>query len=140
MSESETIGDWYLAPWEAQSLLGGNSSADFRLKVVDVLGNEITSDHISIGRKIRLMAEDTSGSIIAFRALSCAAQNGVSRYYILRAGCGDGLVFKKSDGFETTGNVVLSPYFEAFKLAGGRDTIEFECRFTQCEETCNGVR
>ncbi|XP_064611629.1 vitelline envelope sperm lysin receptor-like [Liolophura sinensis] len=139
ISSSETISDWFLNPWEAQTLLGGNSSATFVLEVIDVLDREVTSDYISIGRKVRLMAQDISGQAVSFRALSCSAQNDVSRYYVLRAGCGDGLVFPKTSGFQTVGNRVYSPYFDAFKLSGPDDTVEFQCRFIECPGPCNGV-
>ncbi|XP_064611610.1 vitelline envelope sperm lysin receptor-like [Liolophura sinensis] len=132
VSSEQNITDWFLNPWESQTLLGGNSSAAFVLKVMDVLGEEVTSDYISLGRKIRLMAEDSSGKAVAFRALSCSALNSVSRYHILRAGCGDGLVFSKTAGFKTEGNKVYSPFFEAFKLAGADYSVNFQCRFTEC--------
>ncbi|XP_064605728.1 vitelline envelope sperm lysin receptor-like [Liolophura sinensis] len=139
VSKTETIAEWFLNPWEQQTLLGGNSTAAFTLKVMDVLGNEVTGDHISIGRKIQLVAWDITGRLNSFRALSCAAVNSQSRYYILRAGCGDGLIFPKTIGFETRGNCVYSPWFEAFKLSGGDSTIRFECTFTACGQNCDGV-
>lgn len=53
--------------------------------------------------------------------------------------CGDGLVFPKTSGFQTIGNKVYSPYFDAFKLSGPDDTVEFQCRFVECPGPCNGV-
>ncbi|XP_064611644.1 uncharacterized protein LOC135475643 [Liolophura sinensis] len=70
VSKTETIADWFLNPWEKQTLLGGNSSATFTLKVMDALGQEVTGDHISIGRKIQLVAWDTTGDLQPFGTVS----------------------------------------------------------------------
>ncbi|XP_064611720.1 vitelline envelope sperm lysin receptor-like [Liolophura sinensis] len=137
LSATETIAEWFLNPKEMQTLLGIASKAVFDLQVVDVLGRPVGPDHISIGRKIRLKATDSSNELQAFRALSCEAKNENSTYAILRAGCGDGLVFNKRVGFETTGAEVLSPYFEAFRLRGSAN-IQFQCTFTACDGSCDG--
>ncbi|XP_064596411.1 uncharacterized protein LOC135463020 [Liolophura sinensis] len=103
VSKTETIADWFLNPWEKQTLLGANSTATFTLKVMDVLGQEVTSEQIAIGRKM-------------WRRLDLS----------------------QTSGFETRGNCVYSPWFEAFKLSGGDNTVRFECTYTACNENCDG--
>ncbi|XP_064611313.1 vitelline envelope sperm lysin receptor-like [Liolophura sinensis] len=128
----------YIAPEEKQHLKGErHKTGNFSLTVIDVLGRQLIDDHLHIGRLVRLKAVETSGTITAFRALSCLVSNHLTSYAILRAGCGDGIIFGKKEGFLTIGSVVYSPYFDAFKL-NGSSQVQFECNFTVCESTCNG--
>ncbi|XP_064610925.1 vitelline envelope sperm lysin receptor-like [Liolophura sinensis] len=136
---TESLTDGHILPSE-QKLVSETSRTrqlTFELSVIDITNAVVLTDNIYMGKKIRLRAVDPSNSVVAFRALSCVARNGVSSYAILKAGCGDGTVFKKTTGFRTIGKEVISPYFEAFQLKGG-DTVQFQCNFTECEERCDG--
>ena len=52
--------------------------------------------------------------------------------------CGDGVIFKKTAGFVTTGKTALSPYFKAFRLIDS-ENIRFECTYTTCASACDDV-
>ncbi|KAK6196125.1 hypothetical protein SNE40_001411 [Patella caerulea] len=75
------------------------------------------------------------------RATSCDAVGGKKgkgkRYAVLRAGCGDGQIFKKQEGFITVGRTSRSPYFKPFYVEGDK-FIDFVCNFTICSSSCDG--
>lgn len=42
------------------------------------------------------------------------------------------------EGFNTTGNIAVSPYFRGFRLVGD-DMLTFHCTFSICDGYCDGV-
>ncbi|XP_041370540.1 vitelline envelope sperm lysin receptor-like [Gigantopelta aegis] len=131
---NKTIVEGLIAAKTIQSY-HGNTNLTMTLAVTDVIGDTITS-HIHIGRKIRLKGSIDS-LVNGLHAVGCDAigKNNNRRYAIIRAGCGDGIVFQKDAGFKTKDNVTWSPYFEAFTLPGNT-AISFECNFTVCTLPC----
>lgn len=107
------------------------------LTVVDVVGSPVDGSRIPLGRIIRLKATVSGRELV--RPVNCIASSGSQKYRILLGGCGDGLVFNKGVGFKILGNVILSPYFVAFRL-DGQTSMVFKCNFTACYDanTCDG--
>lgn len=128
-----------IAAKEIQSNQGEDSQSTIEVQVVDVLDIPILGP-LPLRRKVQLQAEASgTATELGLKPVSCDAV-GVQfgrRYAILRAGCGDGLIFAQSEGFTTNGLRSVSPYFKAFKLAGDAQ-LRFECNFTMCPGLCDG--
>ncbi|XP_064599776.1 vitelline envelope sperm lysin receptor-like [Liolophura sinensis] len=136
-SLDKPVDDWLIAPKEKQYLLGKEVSSTFTLRVINVHGDPFFHE-LPLGRWMQLEAISNGKSgEKGIRVLSCVAANSVTSYAILRAGCGDGIVFEKNAGFETRGLRVFSPYFEGFKLKGSNQLM-FVCNITVCDHNCNG--
>lgn len=127
-----------IAPTEILSSMGMNSSSTFTLEMVNVLGDPLVGQNVSLGRIVRLQGVTSAADgEVGLRPVSCFAIDGDSRYAILRAGCGDGIVFRKDRGFTTTGTKTLSPYFAAFSINHG-SVVTFQCIFVTCSKNCDG--
>ncbi|XP_041365250.1 vitelline envelope sperm lysin receptor-like isoform X2 [Gigantopelta aegis] len=98
------------------------------LRLVDTRDNVMDSD-IALGTIIRIVITITGVDFV--KAQQCWATNEVRNYTILIAGCGDGVVFKKNDGFLTVNQTIYSPYFSAFRLQGCTN-LTFECIVSAC--------
>ena len=124
--------------------LGNEFSDSSSLKLIDVLGNEITDSVIPMGKKVRLeLSIDGSGSGVGITPYDCEARNSADTksFKILNAGCGDGVIFPKNEGFTSSGLTATSPIFKAFKLIeslGTTSQISYKCYFANCNETCAG--
>ncbi|XP_046576674.1 vitelline envelope sperm lysin receptor-like isoform X2 [Haliotis rubra] len=138
-SGSKIITDALLAPREIQTNLGPLAKSGYTLDMTNVLGNALPST-VDIGRMVKLTAKsDGRGGESGLRALSCDVV-GVKtnkRYSILRAGCGDGMIFNKTAGFTTKGLTSISPYFATFNLFQDEEVF-FDCNFTLCRKACDG--
>nr|UNY67754.1 VEZP27 [Haliotis tuberculata] len=134
-SQTHSINQKLLAPNEIQLNLGQDSNATFTLRLTDIYGNDLSSSSVHLGRTVQLRA-----SAVGLRhdanmmPVSCDAVSTVSgaRYSILRAGCGDGVVFNKTDGFSSFSNETRSPFFQTFVLEDD-SALRYECNFTLSE-------
>nr|BAB15930.1 vitelline coat protein 42 [Omphalius pfeifferi] len=127
-----------IAPTELMTNAGPASSSSFDLELVDVTGRSLAGQDVHNGRTVQLRGVATSASgVIGIRPVSCFAIDGVAAYAILRAGCGDGIVFPKDRGFITNGLTTLSPYFMAFEI-NFASTVTYKCHFVTCDENCDG--
>ncbi|XP_050411695.1 vitelline envelope sperm lysin receptor [Patella vulgata] len=128
-----------LAPKDIAYHVGGKTTSVLTLDVVDVRHKVITKS-VQKGRHVRLMAtSDGKNNELGIKPVSCDAVGMPSRFRhaIIRAGCGDGSIFKVGTGFVTKGLKSFSPYFMAFQL--NKDTsIDFECNLTLCAQNCDG--
>ncbi|XP_041350604.1 vitelline envelope sperm lysin receptor-like [Gigantopelta aegis] len=137
---------------------GKLSKRNFSLLLVDVLNQNLVGVNIRTGKTVQLKAfvgPDTSmmdqgagAGPFNIRSVgrdertiypvSCDAVGAThgTRYTILRAGCGDGIVFHQDAGFSIKRNVAESPYFKYFHIDGD-DQMKFECNFTVCENCEN---
>ncbi|XP_046373716.2 vitelline envelope sperm lysin receptor-like [Haliotis rufescens] len=128
-----------IAPSELQFHNGPQFSSSVHLGLVDVKGFALDSN-IPAQRKIQIKATtDGKDGEVGLRASSCdvVGINSNERYAILRAGCGDGIIFQKDQGFTTVGKSSFSPYFTSFHLGDDKD-IKFDCNFTTCNTSCDG--
>nr|ABE72950.1 vitelline envelope zona pellucida domain 9 [Haliotis fulgens] len=128
-----------IAPSELQFHNGPQFSSSIHLGLVDVKGFSLDSN-IPAQRKIQIKATtDGKDGELGLRASSCdvVGINSKERYAILRAGCGDGIIFQKDQGFTTVGKSSFSPYFTSFHLGDDKD-IKFDCNFTTCNTSCDG--
>nr|UNY67748.1 VEZP21 [Haliotis tuberculata] len=135
----KVVSDALLAPREIQTNLGPSSKSGYSLDMTDVLGNALPNT-VDIGRMVKLTAKsDGRGGESGLRALSCdvVGVKTTKRYAILRAGCGDGMIFKKTAGFTTKGLTSVSPYFATFNLFQDEEVF-FDCNFTLCRKACDG--
>ncbi|XP_071115388.1 vitelline envelope sperm lysin receptor-like [Haliotis cracherodii] len=134
------IHEGLIAPLEVQHNTGRESKSTVTLNVVDVLGNDLTGSDLHLVKTVQLKAvsKGEQGEK-GFKPVSCDAV-GVKtkkRYPVLRAGCGDGIIFHRNQGFTTTGLTSVSPYFPAFNVASD-PVLRFECNFTFCDAVCDG--
>ncbi|XP_046376466.2 vitelline envelope sperm lysin receptor-like isoform X1 [Haliotis rufescens] len=137
-SKQHRIGDSLIAPSVLKNNVGPGSKAKVNLVVSSVTGGDLSATPLKLGRIVTLAATaTTSGSEVGVRPTSCDAISGQRRYAILRAGCGDGIVFNTTDGFVTKGLTTRSPYFQTFAMGGDR-SMNFECNFTLCSNNCDG--
>ncbi|XP_046352061.2 vitelline envelope sperm lysin receptor-like [Haliotis rufescens] len=113
-----------------------NSTIDMYLSDVQ---NKRLVGKIRMGRYIQLQAELLGNYTdeVGLQAIGCYVKGRFSNYYVLIAGCGDGMIIKKTDGFTTKGRRTASPYFKAFKLVGTQ-TLDFRCTFVICAKNCDG--
>nr|ABE72948.1 vitelline envelope zona pellucida domain 9 [Haliotis discus hannai] len=128
-----------IAPSELQFHNGPQFSSSVHLGLVDVKGVALASN-IPAQRKIQIKATtDGKDGEVGLRASSCdvVGINSKERYAILRAGCGDGIIFQKDQGFTTVGKSSFSPYSTSFHLGDDKD-IKFDCNFTTCNTSCDG--
>nr|UNY67759.1 ZPB [Haliotis tuberculata] len=137
VSKTSKITQSLLAANAIHGYAGGDSSSTIILKMVDVLGHNLNGKSVDLGRKVQLKAVNT-GAEPGIRPVSCdAIDSSKARYSILRAGCGDGIVFPKTVGFKTTDRKTRSPYFQAFTI-NVDPILKFECNFTLCDSQCDG--
>ncbi|XP_046564566.1 vitelline envelope sperm lysin receptor-like isoform X2 [Haliotis rubra] len=94
---------------------------------------------IRLGRYIQLRAEliGNYSDEVGLQAIGCQAEGMFGSYEVLIAGCGDGAIIKKTQGFTAKGRTTASPYFRAFKLVGS-SRMNFRCTFIICEKNCDG--
>ncbi|XP_063433172.1 vitelline envelope sperm lysin receptor-like isoform X2 [Mytilus trossulus] len=123
--------------------LGAEYVGSSTLTLKNVLGEDINATKVSMGKKIYLDLSITGGSEQGLTPYDCYARNSDSSksYKILNAGCGDGIVFKKSAGFTVSGTTAKSPYFKVFKLIetdSANTAVKYSCSFTTCNNTCDG--
>ncbi|XP_067658978.1 vitelline envelope sperm lysin receptor-like [Haliotis asinina] len=140
ISPNQTVDESLVAPLEIQTHNGKKAVSTFSLVLTDVLGAHLTNKNVPLGRKVVLTAStDGKNKEKGLRPDGCDAIGTLTgrRYSILRAGCGDGVVFSQKQGFVTNGLTSMSPYFSAFDMAG-EPSIRFECNFTLCEKVCDG--
>nr|UNY67756.1 VEZP29 [Haliotis tuberculata] len=137
-SGSSKSGPSLIAAKEIQSHQGQKASSRITLDVVNVLGQPIAGP-IPLARKVQLLATASGASSEqGLRPVACDAVSADGhRYSVLRAGCGDGIIFAKSQGFTTKGLQTFSPYFKTFKIRKDR-SLKFECNFTLCDKVCDG--
>ncbi|XP_046543649.1 LOW QUALITY PROTEIN: vitelline envelope sperm lysin receptor-like [Haliotis rubra] len=137
-SNEQGIGRSLIAPKEIQANEGKHGASRLKLRVVNIMGKS-TPRQMKRGHLVRLAASsDGAGGETGLRATACDAvgNNGV-HYAVLRAGCGDGIVFKQTEGFTTKGLNVYSPFFRIFNLKNSI-SLRFECNYTLCTSNCNG--
>nr|UNY67737.1 VEZP9 [Haliotis tuberculata] len=128
-----------IAPAELQFHKGPKFSSSIHVGIVDVKGAKL-GPNIPAQRKIQIKATtDGKDGEVGLRASSCdvVGVNSKERYAVLRAGCGDGIIFRKDEGFKTVGKSSFSPYFVSFHL-GDDKNIKFDCNFTTCNTSCDG--
>ena len=139
ISGGYNVGDGMVAPKEIQQHMGFPANTVAVLYLADVLGRTLETNRIYLGRTVRLVAT-TNGDDgeMGIKPVACDAVgvNTGERYAILRGGCGDGIVFSKSEGFVTDGLLARSPYFRAFHMSGDKN-IKFECNITLCPFPCD---
>nr|UNY67731.1 VEZP3 [Haliotis tuberculata] len=136
-SNEQGIGRGLIAPKEIQANEGKRGASRLKLRVVNIMGK--TPQQLKRGGLVRLAtSSDGAGGEKGLRATACNAvgNNGV-HYAILRAGCGDGIIFKQTEGFTTEGLNVYSPFFRIFNLKNSI-SLGFECNYTLCTKNCNG--
>ncbi|XP_067651212.1 vitelline envelope sperm lysin receptor-like [Haliotis asinina] len=137
-SNKQGIGRSLIAPKEIQANEGKRGASHLKLRVVNIMGKS-TPKKMKRGRLVRLAAtSDGVGGEKGLRATACDAvgNNGV-HYAVLRAGCGDGIVFKQTEGFTTEGLNVYSPFFHIFNLKNSI-SLSFQCNYTLCTKKCDG--
>ncbi|XP_046328681.2 vitelline envelope sperm lysin receptor-like [Haliotis rufescens] len=137
-SNKQGIGHSLIAPKEIQANAGKRGASHLKLLVVDVM-DKATPRKLKRGLLVSLAASsDGTGGEMGLRATACDAvgNNGV-HYAVLRAGCGDGIVFKRTDGFRTDGLNVYSPHFRIFTLKNSV-SLRFKCNYTFCSTPCDG--
>ncbi|XP_067686910.1 uncharacterized protein [Haliotis asinina] len=134
----QSISDRLIAAKTMQENKGPDSVSTIQLEVVDVLGAPVT--FMPQGRKVKLSAKSKGeGRELGIRTIGCDAigTKTKARYAVIRAGCGDGLIFKKNEGFTTNGLTATSPYFKVFAMRDD-NLVKFECNFTMCATKCDG--
>ncbi|CAC5401633.1 unnamed protein product [Mytilus coruscus] len=121
--------------------LGNDYMGGATLKLLDILGKEITSK-LPMSKKVQLELAVTTTDYIGVVPYDCKAisKDGNTEYKFLLAGCGDGTIIPTNAGFTTKEKTSTSPFFKIFKLLettqeGG---ISYECSFTVCNATCDG--
>ncbi|XP_067685705.1 vitelline envelope sperm lysin receptor-like isoform X2 [Haliotis asinina] len=127
-----------IAPKELQSHQGAKASSVITMDVVDILSRRI--HRIPLGKKIRLrLISDGAAGELGIRPSSCDIVGSATahRYALLRAGCGDGIIFPRGSGFTSNGLKAVSPYFESVGLSEASHLM-FECNYTLCTSVCNG--
>ncbi|ESO84916.1 hypothetical protein LOTGIDRAFT_168173 [Lottia gigantea] len=137
-SQEHSLTKGILAPVELRVDAGQNIKATLTLDVYDVGDNLITT--MRRGRKVYLSATtDGSKSELGLQPVSCFAEgvNSKKRFQFLRAGCGAGMIFDQTEGFDTTGLSTRSPYFRSFQI-NDEQYLTFECVFTLCASACDG--
>ncbi|XP_046366339.1 uncharacterized protein LOC124142101 [Haliotis rufescens] len=137
-SPTQRIEGNILAPRIVESFVGSGARSYVKLHLIDVLGRQVYA--LPIGRMVQLRAwSNGQGSEVGVRSVGCDAIGARTntRFAIIRAGCGDGVVFAKNEGFSTKGLNSTSPYFKAFSLHNDAK-IRFECNFTMCTSNCDG--
>nr|ACX37428.1 vitelline envelope zona pellucida domain protein 18 [Haliotis rufescens] len=137
----QTIEESLAAPRVLQINNGPVSSSSVTLTMADILGNDLRPDEaLTLGRKVTLKIKtDGTSKEVGVSPLSCDVVGSVpmARYAVLRAGCGDGIVFPRHYGFNTKGLTSIGPYFDSFTLPGEK-TLAFECNVTLCSTLCDG--
>ncbi|XP_046553521.1 vitelline envelope sperm lysin receptor-like [Haliotis rubra] len=139
-SGKKVIKGRVIAPKEIVVNKGAKSKSKLKLLLTDIARQSLNGRNINLGRKVLLIAStDGSSGEKGIRITSCDAigQTTGKRYQVIRAGCGDGQVFKKTLGFVTTGLTAMSPYFDMFHLDNDK-IVTFDCNFTLCKTQCDG--
>ncbi|XP_046567178.1 vitelline envelope sperm lysin receptor-like [Haliotis rubra] len=129
-----------IAPGALSNYQGPAVTSNLKLQLTDVLGKDMVGRKVWRSRKVQLKGT-TSGSSgeKGVKPVDCDAigHSSGKRYAVIRAGCGDGIVFPKDRGFITEGLVTKSPFFESFGIEN--DTaLNFQCNFTLCTKKCDG--
>ncbi|XP_067674370.1 vitelline envelope sperm lysin receptor-like [Haliotis asinina] len=139
-SGKKVIKGRLIAPKVIGVYKGTKSKSKLSLQLTDISRQSLNGRNINLGRKVLLIAStDGSSGEKGLRITSCDAIGHTTgkRYQVIRAGCGDGKVFKKTLGFVTTGLSAMSPYFDMFHLDNDK-TVTFDCNFTLCKTQCDG--
>nr|ACX37438.1 vitelline envelope zona pellucida domain protein 28 [Haliotis rufescens] len=137
-TQVQSISDRLIAAKSMQENKGPDSKFIIRLDIVDVLGVPVT--FMPQGRKVKLRAVGRGqGREVGLKTIGCDAIGTTSnaRYAVIRGGCGDGLIFKKTEGLTTRGLTATSPYFKVFAMRND-NLLKFECNFTMCASNCDG--
>ncbi|XP_067681924.1 vitelline envelope sperm lysin receptor-like [Haliotis asinina] len=129
-----------IAPEVLSKYKGPAVTSSLKLQLIDVLGKDMLGRKVWRSRKVQLKGT-TSGvsGEKGVKPVDCDAigHSSGKRYAVIRAGCGDGIVFPKNTGFITEGLVTKSPFFETFGIEN--DTaLNFQCNFTLCTKRCDG--
>ncbi|XP_050416305.2 uncharacterized protein LOC126830088 isoform X3 [Patella vulgata] len=146
-SPQHQILDNFIAPRELGTIVGSIvPSSQLKLSIQDVHNADVKGD-MNIDRKYTIYGQYSGPSKgVGLKPVHCdAVSSSGKRYAILRAGCGDGLVFRKTDGFTTSGKTFRSPYFEGYHLDDS-ESLSVECNVTlctncagsSCATVCNG--
>ena len=139
-SSNHWIVEPFVAPTEVQTHEGDQSTSDVAVWLSDVLGGDLPSSGVHIGRKVVLQARSSgSGNELGIRPVACelVGMTTGKTYVILKAGCGDGLVLKRDQGFQTNGLLSVSPPFRMISVS--KDvSVKFRCNFTLCPHNCDG--
>ncbi|ESO86369.1 hypothetical protein LOTGIDRAFT_167193 [Lottia gigantea] len=115
-------------------------SSNVKLTVQNVLDQDLVNQPMTLDRKYSLFGTwiDTKSVPIGLRPVSCKVISGKNDSYdLLKAGCGDGIIFKQSEGFMIKGSTFRSPYFQGFHLSGSPE-VTFQCTFATCSKVCDG--
>nr|ABE72923.1 vitelline envelope zona pellucida domain 4 [Haliotis corrugata] len=113
------------------------SKSIIHLYIVDVIGRKLGSA-APAGKMVRLQAVTLGLKDKGIRPESCDALNSKGgRFPVLRSGCGEGMVIKRTKGFLTVGKKTYSSFFKLF-IVNGDPFLSFVCNFTVCDTTCNG--
>ncbi|XP_046543975.1 vitelline envelope sperm lysin receptor-like isoform X1 [Haliotis rubra] len=140
-SAKQTIEGSLAAPRAVEVDNGPDTSSSVKLTIADILGNDLDpGEPLTLGRKIILKIKtDGTSKEVGISPWSCdvVGSNPKQRYAVLRAGCGDGIVFPRHSGFTTKGLTATGPFFDSFTLPGEK-TLVFECKVTLCSTPCNG--
>ncbi|XP_050398822.2 sushi, von Willebrand factor type A, EGF and pentraxin domain-containing protein 1 isoform X2 [Patella vulgata] len=146
-SPQHNVLDNFIAPRELGTIIGSTvPSSQLKLSIQDVHNDDVKGD-MNIDRKYTIYGIYNGPSKgVGLKPVHCdAVSSSGKRYAILRAGCGDGLVFRKQDGFITSGKTFRSPYFEGYHLDDSK-SLSVECNVTlctncggsSCDTVCNG--
>lgn len=122
-----------------QSASGQTFSGTISFVLQDVLGQTLDAKAIPIGKKVQLKATVSGLTPNAMTVSDCYAfgnDDSSITYQFLSAGCGDGSLFGKNEGFTTSGADVTSNYFPFFSLEGNTG-VQFTCNFTTCSSACD---
>ncbi|ESO98449.1 hypothetical protein LOTGIDRAFT_159256 [Lottia gigantea] len=139
-SGQHSIRDGPQAYIEKQSIVGGSvPKAELSLSIQTVDDQDAVGS-IALDRRYSLFGSYTGAQQnVGLKPVSCdAISDDGERYAVLVAGCGDGLIFDRTDGFVTTGKTFRSPYFFAFHLAHSAN-LNFDCNVTLCTPNCEGT-
>ncbi|ESO98359.1 hypothetical protein LOTGIDRAFT_231422 [Lottia gigantea] len=139
-SGQHSIRDGPQAYIEKQTFVGASvPKADLSLSIQTVDDQDAVGS-IAFDRRYSLFGSYTGAQQnVGLKPVSCdAISDDGERYAVLTAGCGDGFIFDRADGFVTTGKTFRSPYFFAFHLANSGN-LAFDCNVTLCSPNCEGT-
>ncbi|ESO83787.1 hypothetical protein LOTGIDRAFT_132769 [Lottia gigantea] len=140
-SAQHSIREGPIAPIEIQSIVGETIPKSELTLSVQTVDDQDAVVPMALDRRYSVYGTYTGSlSNVGLKPVSCdAVSDSGDRYSVLRAGCGDGLIFDRSEGFTTLGTTFRSPYFVAFHLSSSTN-LAFDCNVTLCSPSCDGVR
>ncbi|ESO96387.1 hypothetical protein LOTGIDRAFT_239312 [Lottia gigantea] len=138
-SAEQTIVDGPMAPTGIHNIVGDTVPSSELTLSIQTVDDQDAVGPLALDRRYSLFGTYT-GSLanVGLKPVSCDAvsKNG-DRYSVLIAGCGDGMIFDRTEGFITLGKTFRSPYFVAFHLSTSVD-LSFDCNVTLCIPNCDG--